>query len=42
MYQQLLIADEHGKIEDGMQEISEFYSTSFKQRIRFVILQFIP
>ena len=32
MYQQLLIADEHGKIEDGMQEISEFIQLRLKQK----------
>lgn len=31
MYQQLLIADEHGKIENGMQEISDFIQLRLKQ-----------
>lgn len=32
MYQQLLIADEHGKIEDGMQAISDFIQLRLKQK----------
>ncbi|WP_429970726.1 type II secretion system F family protein [Fructilactobacillus sp. Tb1] len=42
MYQQLVIADEHGKIETGMQEISEFIQLRLKQQTKIRDIAIYP